>query len=410
MPAVYGWPLVNVAATATIIALFFENALSEQPSLVKVPQNILMLGLFGAILLSHLAHTYFGGMLDAFTQFGVNFILFFVILNALNTERKLKIAIWFIIFLISAMAVQGIFQTQTGIGWAGQAITRQVGEVVDKISGKITLEETFRINWVGIFNDPNDLALTFVVAIGILFALLLGKSGVIVRIISLVLIGLLSYGVYLTNSRGGLLALAVTGFFYFVKRSKKMLIGSIIGILCVVAVFAFGPSRKSVLSLEDESAANRVEMWYEGMQMLKSNPLFGIGYRMFQEDLPLTAHNSYVLAFAELGLLGFFFFVGLLFTSFRELSIVQAHNASLGSYALGLQTALVGFCAAAFFLSRTYVILPYLLAAISGSMLFITQQKNRKLQYVFGGKEIANTFFLCLGLLMAIFIIIKIGT
>ncbi|MDE2027578.1 MAG: O-antigen ligase family protein, partial [Candidatus Omnitrophica bacterium] len=359
MQAVLNWRLVNYLAIATVFFVLVERMGRGRISLVKGPQNGLMIGFFGAILMSHIAHHYFHGLINAFNSFIVIFLLFFIVQNCINTEWKFKIAVWFIVLLVSSLVLQGIYQFQHGYGWAGQPII---------IEG---LKKTPRITWVSIFNDPNDLALTFAVASGIVLAFIFGRVNFLQRIFAVALLGYLFYGIYLTNSRGGLLALMATVFFYAVIRTRKFFLGGVIGVLGAIAVFAFGPSREALLSAQEASANGRLQMWYQGVLMLKSNPLFGVGYGMFTNEEPLTAHNSYVLAFSELGFVGFFLWMALIYSSFKSLALVLNHDERLKTYALGLQSGLVGFCAAAFFLSRTYVILPYLIFALAGSLLHI---------------------------------------
>jgi len=397
IPAFYGQQLILILAIATALFLVLERGLKKGAGFVKVPQNMLILGLLFAVLMSHVVHTYLGGMISAWSLFIVNVILFFIIANALNTERKFKFAIWFIVFLISLLAIQGIYQFNHGYGWAGQALTKS-----DDVGSD-------RINWVSIFNDPNDLALTFVIAVGILLAFIFGKTKWGNRLAGIALISVLFYGIYLTNSRGGMLALMATVLFYFVKRSKKFLLGAIIGVLLVAAIFAFGPSRMALLSSDEASAYNRIDLWYQGLQMLKSNLIFGVGFNMFQEDLPQTAHNSYVLAGAELGFIGLFFFVGLIYASFKALSLVQKNDEQLKTYAYGLQSSLIGFCSAAFFLSRTYIILPYVLFALSGALFYLVKQKNDKIIFKFSFIDVRNTALLSVGIMMFIYGVVKVG-
>ncbi|MDE2009682.1 MAG: O-antigen ligase family protein, partial [Candidatus Omnitrophica bacterium] len=372
---VLNWRLVNYLAIATVFFIFIERMGRGKVNLVRAPQNILMVGFFGSILMSHIAHHYFHGLIAAYSSFIVIFLLFFIVENCINTERKFKIAVWFIVLLISSLVLQGIYQFQHGYGWAGQPII---------IEG---LKKTSRITWVSIFNDPNDLALTFAVASGIVLAFIFGKARFFQRAAAIVLLGYLFYGIYLTNSRGGLLALMATIFFYAVIRTRKFFLGGVIGVLGAIAVFAFGPSREALMSAQEASANERIQLWYQGILMLKSNPLFGVGYNMFANIEPLTAHNSYVLAAAELGLVGLFFWMALIYSSFKGLALVSRHDEGLKTYALGLQSGLVGFCAAAFFLSRTYVILPYLIFALSGSLLYIAQQRHNEIQVAFDPKD-----------------------
>jgi len=327
-------------------------------------------------------------------------LFFFLLLNGINTSRKFKIAVWLIVLLIVILVPQGIYQLEHGYGWAGQRLTTQGGKITPLIQ---------RINWIGIFNDPNDLALTFVIAVGIVLAFSFGKAGFIQRLMSLPVLSFLLYGIYLTNSRGGLVALMATVYFFFIKRTNRLFWGSIIGGTLAFALFAIGPSRSALFNIQEASAFNRVELWYEGILMLKSNPLFGVGFEMFTDQLAQTAHNSYILAAAELGFFGLFFWMGLIYSSFKGLSLVQAHDPRLKTYALGLQSGLVGFCAAAFFLSRTYVILPYLLFALSGSLMYVAKQYNEDLNFNFTKKDFRTTALLSIGVLLLAYGVIKTG-
>jgi len=389
-------PLVDAVSIALLIFLFFERMASKNAGLLRVAQNGLMFGLFLAILMSHVAHTYFQGMIEAFNLFIINIILYFIVLNAINTERKFRIAIWFIVLLILLLVPQGMYQVAHGYGWAGQGLT------IDPHNPEV------RINWVGIFSDPNDLALTFVMAAGIVLAFIFGKTGIIPRLLSSTMLGYFIYGIFLSNSRGGLVAIMVTVYFYFVRRTRRFILGSIIGGLLAIGLFAIGPSRSAIISSGEASANNRVQLWYQGILMMKANPLFGVGFRMFEADQPQTAHNSFVLAASELGSFGYFFWMALIFSSFRQLSLVQQYDERLRTYATGLQTSLVGFCAAAFFLSRTYVILPYLLFALSGSLFYIAQQRNKELIYRFTLKEARSTFLFGVIVLIVMYVIVKI--
>jgi len=403
--AFYNKPVVDILAGFTAFFLIFERAgrKGSTSGFVRMPQGGLMVGFFASILMSHIAHTYFGGLTDSFSRFLPTFILFFLLLNGINTERKFKVAVWLIILLIVILVPQGIYQLEHGYGWAGQRITRQF-----EPDGSFI----YRINWIGIFNDPNDLALLFVVAVGFVLAFLFGRTRFFLRVFSLGILGSLFYGIYLCNSRGGLVALMTTAYFYFIKRTNKLFWGGLIGALVAFALFAAGPSRMALLNVEEESAYNRLDLWYEGVLMMKSNPIFGVGYRMFMEELPQTAHNSFILAGAELGILGLFFWMALIWCSVKGLLIIQ-QNEKIGhdikTYALGLQSALVGFCAAAFFLSRTYVILPYILFALSGSLMFVAKQKDNEIDFAFHAKDAWISLGLSVGIITLAYILIKIG-
>jgi len=214
VPGFYGLSLVNGLALGTIFFLLVERLGTKKIQFVNAPQNQLMVAFYVCILMSHIVHTYFGGLISATLAFVPNFIIYFLLLNGINTERKFKISIWFIVLLTFLLVPQGIYQVQHGYGWAGQNITAHEGSV--------------RINWIGIFNDPNDLALLFVISVGIVLAFAFGRRDMFLKVVSLILLGFFLYGIFLTNSRSGLLALMATVYFFFVRRTKRFFLGWII--------------------------------------------------------------------------------------------------------------------------------------------------------------------------------------
>jgi len=398
----YGMQLMDTLSIAAFLFWLLEFMAKKKADSLKAPQNMLMLGLFLAFLLSHVAHTYFAGLMATFTEFSKVVILYFLFVLIIDTEKKFKITIFLIIFLTFLLAIQGIHQFNTGYGWAGQPLVKQ-----DDIS---------RITWISIFEDPNDLGLTLVIAVGILIAFLFGKVKFITRIFIVPILGYILYALYLTNSRGAFLSLMAAVFFYFVRRTKKFLLGGIIGALFVFLIFSFGPSRMALMSTDEESAYNRADAWYYGIQLTKHNPIFGVGYRMFEDDFPMTAHNTFVLAMAESGILGLFFLVGLFYISLKGLSLVEKNNERLKNYSHGLQAALVGFAAAAFFLSRLYIILPYMLFALSASLAnivrasgasreLLAERVENKLSLI----DLRNIGLACIGVIGLVYVIIKIA-
>ena len=383
VPGFMGWPLLSIALLVTAFLFCLRIALTKGANLVRIPHNRLLIGFFFAMILSHVAHGYMGGVTHVISIFLVNLIMYFLVVNVINTSKKVKIAVWVMVALTAILAVQGIEQAARGYGWAGQG-----------------LSEGTRITWIGIFDDPNDLAMAFVTMVPFLLAFVFGPSFIGFKWLPIGLIGLLVYGVYLTNSRGGMLALLMAVGFFFIRRSKHRMVGGVLGGAAALLVFLFGPSRMASISANEESATGRLEAWHYGFQLLKHNLVFGAGQDMFTDGYPLTAHNSFVLAFAELGLVGFFFWIGLLYVAFKGLAVAQRQDGPLLPYTYGVQSALVGFCAAAFFLSRTYIMLPYLLVALSAAMANVVRKQTPELVVRFTRRDVRNVVGLCFGILL----------
>jgi O-antigen ligase len=217
----------------------------------------------------------------------------------------------------------------------------------------------------------------------------------------------LIYGLFLTRSRGGALALGV-----LLCVAAKRRFGWVAATLLFAAVIASGVASNFAsgrqVSLSDEAASGRVEAWMEGFEMLKAQPLIGVGYGQFLEHHNLTAHNSFVLCFAETGLIGYFFWLGLLvitytqLQSLSQLSDKQPFDRELKGWARRLQLSMIGFLAAAFFLSRTFVPMLYLLIGLGVALIVIARNANiavetpsvRRLGAILLASEIGSILFI----------------
>jgi len=323
----------------------------------SAPQGWLMLGLFAAALISHVSHGYLGlhdvkGFIPTFINFGKVVVLYFLIATLVTSVRRSKTLILTMVIGCLFMALHGILQVHAGVGFGN--------------AGPQMIEGVTRVVAFGFFNDPNDLALMLVAMIPFLVSKAFDRSAAALpRIWSALAVLPLVYCIFLTNSRGGWLAFGV-----MILRSRP--IALVLSVIALVTVIAFGPSRIQTIGTEEASAQNRIVAWTYGNKMLRSNPLFGVGWDRYTEfsDEGRVAHNSFVHCWAELGLFGYFFWLGLIIAAFKDghaLSKIESADPDrrqLARLARAGMASLAGYLAAAFFLSRTYVHPLYVLFAL----------------------------------------------
>jgi O-antigen ligase len=118
--------------------------------------------------------------------------------------------------------------------------------------------------------------------------------------------------------------------------------------------------------------------------MLKQSPIFGIGKNRFAEysESGKVAHNSYVHCYAELGLFGYFFWLGLLYASLKDgralgkltPSESDPDPAEIARLSKVLLTALIGYLVSALFLSRTYTPLLFILIGMFAALRMMRQR------------------------------------
>jgi O-antigen ligase len=276
-------------------------------------------------------------------------VIHFLILGTVMTMRRLKLIILIVVVYTATLVISGIWQHFTGVGLGGQT----------PIDG--------RIRALGIFSDPNDLAQAFVICVPFLIWFAIeGRYPLALRILGVLTGCALIYGIYLTGSRGGMLSLAVAVGLY-TRRKLGTVMALALAALIVIGMISMGPSRLGEISTRDESARGRLEAWWAGIGMFKSHPILGVGYSRFTEYHYLVAHNSFVHVLAEMGFLGAFLWVAMIYCAIKALLEVigTAGESEEGEIGYAILTALAGFLVSSFFLSRSYNILLYLLIAFA---------------------------------------------
>ena len=285
-----GKPLVPVTLiTATVLWMVAEKKRFD------APQHYLMIGLTASIFVSVLLTGWLMGALNALTDFLPTLLLFYIVATSTVTLKRLQGLAVVMTAVCVVIAFHGVVQIddEFGVGWTG-------AELIDD-----------RITYLGFLNDPNDLAMAFLMVLPLtLYVAQVGRFWVL-RMAAWASAAMILYGVFLCNSRGSLLGIAAMLFAYAVRRFG-WLRSTIVAPMLLLPLLLFAPSRVSEMSADEESAAGRWDAWFEGFEMLKSHPLFGIGKGLFTDHNSLTAHNSFVLSFAETGLVGYFFWFSIL--------------------------------------------------------------------------------------------------
>lgn len=385
-----------------LLIISFALYLALQRPKIMGYQGWFLIGIFLLIPLSGIRNYDLGEGIAQAQDFLIYGILPFILYAGLvNSAKKMN---WiFIIMMIACIVMlhHGLSQKASpdGIGWSGEE-----------------LSQATRITFLGFFNDPNDLAMFFVMNIPIMFYLRSTSENFFVRTALLVLVLGLLYGVYLANSRGGLvglMSLAMT-YCYFRYGKIKTFFASVLGLPIVYVAMKFFRE----IDTEEGSADGRIQAWYEGVQMFKYRPLFGVGKGQFVEHHGLTAHNSMVLIWAELGLIGYtLWFLTISLTLFLLYKIFnlgvekfQEDKKMLNDIFLAkcLFFSFMGFLFTAFFLSRSYVVFLYVFLGLSYAVYHRVKLQNKEIANINLPKLIALLTGASLLSLIGLYIIITI--
>lgn len=270
-------------------------------------QTFLLLGFIVAIALSEVANGWLGGVIESWLVFLPGAVVFFFTVANVYTIHRLKV----LTLAAVAACLVVVVEALCGYYWGYRGdifILKEYLYSADEVVGQI-----IRIRGVGFLNDPNDFAQILLVALPLIFIAWRRGRVVANSVIVLVPAALLLWAIYLTHSRGGLIALAVLVLMAFRKRPSTA-IASVL-ILGIMALDFTGGR-----GISAAEGAGRLEAWAAGLEMFKGAPLFGIGFGSFSDfNDAVTAHNSFVLCLAELGLVGSIMWVALLVTTTIDL-------------------------------------------------------------------------------------------
>ncbi len=397
LPALEGVPILPLTLAITL----FSWLLSKQKA-IEPQQFYAATLLFFFIIVSVALSGWVGGMVPAAAKLLPTYVLFILIASTATTPGRQRLLMWIFVGGAAMMAAHGIQQKFTGAGWTGEV----------PILG--------RIRYIGIFNDPNDVGLLLVCSLPMAFYLFFYYRNAPGKLLVAAAIAIILYGVVLTNSRGTTLATALLAGLYLWRHQgviKTMIFGA-----AIIPVILMMSTRINTISTDEASAHGRIESWYEGFQMLKSNPVFGVGFDRFTDYNPLTAHNSFVLALAELGVFGYIIWFSFVLSCVAMMLYLQAppqpkkndwddlvaqysgksenrSSLSLESeeycdtkkttvYEVSLEDrtianvlffSFIGFATTAFFLSRTYVVVLFILCAMATSHYLGARQRTPEL-------------------------------
>ena len=259
-------------------------------------------------------------------------------------------------------------------------------------AGPLVYKGLVRVRAFGIFGDPNDLALMLVVVLPFLFSKFFQRGAALPsRVLSLCAAVLIIYCIFLTNSRGGWLALGAMGVAYIYLHLPYKKIGAVFAVLAFLAIMAVGPSRMGTMSVTGGAGRGRVVSWGYGNWMLKRWPMFGAGKGRFMEftDMGSTGHSSFVHCWSELGLFGYFFWLGMVLASLKDGQALSKSASEdpeaqeLSRLAKAAIASFVGFMSAGFFLSRTYVVPLYIIFGLLAAMRATYELKFGRLKSAF---------------------------
>jgi O-antigen ligase len=321
-------------------------------------------------------------------EFAVSITLFFVIAHSVHTFRALQMVTGLLLGLVVALSLIGVHQgtseygcvmidpretSDLSVGTPDGRSCRPLQDIdcylrgepepgADYICERIGLLGTTsvagRVRYRGVLQDPNELALALSIGVAFAFAFASQRRGP--GGVTLVAVTMLSVMVcvYMTQSRGGqLVFLSVLGV-YAIWRWRWKAVAAV-ALMAPPALILMGGGASERVDAA-ASTEERMEAWKTGFELFMSAPIIGVGQGQFVQHHYLTAHNSYVLALAETGVIGFLLWSAVLYVSIKTLLLavlryrgVEEARVAL-AWGLALLASLAGLCVGIFFLSFSW--------------------------------------------------------
>lgn len=367
----------------------------------KTPQSLALIGLAFAVLFSIAFGSHWvGGGIRAFLAFTPNALAYFLVCLHCNSKKKLQVLVAMLLFVCVFVIAKGGLDLLHGIPDTGPPLVQDSLDVNNFewddahpyvfVMRDDSGEFLYRLRGLGIINDPNDFAQLAVSVIPLAFIFWRKRKPVPNIFFVLLPVAVLLLGIVLTHSRGSLLALVAIAVIAARRR-----IGTIPALVIAGGIFASamalnftGGRNISVTAGEDRTA-----LWGQSLELLKTHPLFGVGFGNLPDYLGHTAHNTVAVCAAELGLFGLFFWSLFLFPTVRDTLVVASlakvgdpqplpepettpgpmperkieilDKATINHLGRLMLLSLVGYMVAGWFLSRAFVLTLFLFAGMA---------------------------------------------
>jgi O-antigen ligase len=282
-----------------------------------------------------------------------------------------------LLFLIPAAAItsEDLAKMVKVAGLAGMAVILMGLLVSDVRAGRLELSGA----GASIENSNDYAALLILVMPAIAYLTMRTGKSVIMKLIGFLMLGLASYLVLGTGSRGALIAMIISLLYVLKAAPMKVRIGILVGLPVAAMIglpFLPAESKQRLSSLFNSKAATseaaesqmeRTALLMESIRFTLQHPIIGVGpgtFTIYQaqsaEHMGLKGmwhetHNSYTQISSECGIPAVVFYLTAIVISYRRIRRgVKSRDPKLRGICQVLSLMTVSFAACMFFLSQGY--------------------------------------------------------
>ncbi len=290
-------------------------------------------------------------------------------------------ALWMIAALVAGPVLSA------GLGLVG-------GEAIDRYAAG----ETFG-RLAGGSGDANQLAAGLVPAVALALGLLAVSARGWTRVLAIAALPVAGVGLIATESRGGMLALAVVlaGLPFALRSTRRIVPAGLVLAAVATVTFALLTPGSLVRLSDTKDGTGREELWRVAVHMAEDHP-FGVGFNGFRtsssqyalepgqiEHLsqvvgrPIVVHNTYLQFLAELGIVGLLAFLAVVGLSLRSAHVAArryllAGDSGMAALSRAWMVALTGFLVASAFVSFGFSYRMWTLLAVGPALLTVASR------------------------------------
>jgi probable O-glycosylation ligase (exosortase A-associated) len=298
--------------------------------------------------------------------------VFALLATVVDSEARLRQLVGVLVACAAIIAVTALNHYREGVLMAGAR---------DRIAGYGTS---------GMAGNPNDLALLLNIVIPFEAALMLTTRRYVVKAAAVAVLLASVGGVVVTFSRGGFIALAMTGALCLWQLARRGAVLAVVGVLTASCLaVAFVPDRyaarlETVTNLDADATGSAQDRWRDTVvatTFALHHPLVGAGLGMDYLALNdvrgrewLSVHNTYLNYAVDLGAVGLALFLAIFASAWlgaarverrRRASDGPRRRDALRTYATAARIALTTFAVAACFHPIAYHAFFYYLAGLA---------------------------------------------
>jgi hypothetical protein len=245
-----------------------------------------------------------------------------------------------------------------------------------------------RVRFRGLLEDPNELCLALAMGAPLAFGLYESRRSKRRLALALGTFALATVCVIMTQSRSGQVSILAAAGVFFVRRFGRR--GAAAAALLSVPLLILGGRSGEEA---DSSSQQRLECWAEALDMWRENPGLGVGQGQFIEHHFLTAHNSFLLALAEMGPLGLVIFTATLYFALKitlraQIELASPEAAVARAWGTSIMASLVGLTVSSFFLSVPFNTILWIFLALAGALYAAVRRHDPTWRVRFGMRDL----------------------